>query len=65
MAIAKYTCKCGNKTDQLKSYFVGGIRITACEKCDGELKGLKNVVVVDYDEVKKNESLQIIDTREK
>lgn len=65
MAIPKYTCRCGNKTDHLKSYFIGGARVTGCDKCDGDIKAIKGYVVVDYEEVKKNESMQIIDTREK
>lgn len=65
MAIPKYTCRCGNKTDYLKSYFIGGIRVTACDKCDGDIKSIKYSVVVDYEEVKKNAYMQIIDTREK
>lgn len=65
MAILKYTCLCGNKTDHLKSYFIDGIRVTACDKCDSELRNIKGIQAIDYDEVKRNDSMQIIDTREK
>lgn len=65
MAIAKYICRCGNRTDNLKSYFIEGIRVTVCEECESEFKNNKDAVVVDYDEVKKDVSKQIIDTREK
>lgn len=65
MAIAKYICKCGNKTDILTSYFIDGIRVTACEKCDEEFKIKSNALPLDYEEVKKDLSKQIIDTREK
>lgn len=65
MAIAKYICRCGNRTDKLTSYFIGGIRITACEECDSEFKKNKEAIAIDYDEVKKDVSKQIIDTREK
>ena len=65
MAIPKYICRCGNKTDKLTSYFIDGIRVTACEKCEWEIKGNKDAVAVDYDEVKKDATKQVIDTREK
>jgi predicted nucleic acid-binding Zn ribbon protein len=65
MAISKYICRCGNRTDKLTSYFIGGIRVTACEECEGEFKNIKDAVAIDYDEVKKDQSKQVIDTREK
>lgn len=65
MAIPKYICRCGNRTDKLTSYFVDGIRVTACDECEHELKQNKYAITVDYDEVKTDRSRQIIDTREK
>jgi hypothetical protein len=65
MAIHKYICRCGNITDKLTSYFIGGIRVTACEECEYEFKNIKDVIAVDYDEVKKDQSKQVIDIREK
>jgi predicted nucleic acid-binding Zn ribbon protein len=65
MAIPKYICRCGNKTDKLTSYFINEVRVTACEKCESEFKNIKGAISVDYDEVKKDATKQIIDTREK
>lgn len=65
MAIPKYTCRCGNRTDKLLSYFVERIRVTVCEKCEEEIKSINGAIAVDYEEVKKDASFQIIDTREK
>lgn len=65
MAIPKYMCRCGNKSDKLTSYFINNIRVTCCDECGFDLKNNKEAVVVDYDEVKKDLSKQIIDTREK
>lgn len=65
MAIHKYICRCGNRTNKLTSYYVDGIRVTACDKCEDEVKNIKNAVGVDYEEVKKDASKQVIDTREK
>ncbi len=65
MAIHEYICRCGNRTNKLTSYFIGGIRFTVCEECETEFKNNKDAVAVDYDEVKKDQSKQIIDTREK
>lgn len=65
MPIPKYICRCGNKTDIQRSYFIGPIRVTVCEKCEGQVSGIEGAVVMDYDDVKKESSKQIIDTREK
>lgn len=65
MAIHKYKCRCGDYTNNLKSYFIDNIRITVCDKCDSGIKSIPNVVCLDYEEVKKDASKQIIDTREK
>lgn len=68
MAIQKYICRCGNKTDKLTSYFINGIRVTACSECESELKG-NDVIVVDYDKIKASSKEErfyhMIDTREK
>lgn len=65
MAIPKYICRCGHRTNKLTSYFVGGIRVTACEECEHEIKNMEGAISVDYDEVKNDASKQLIDTREK
>lgn len=65
MAISKYICRCGRRTDRLMSYFVNDIRVTVCDECEEDLKQIKGAIAVDYDEVKKDNSKQIIDTREK
>lgn len=69
MAIQKYICRCGNRTGNLTSYFIGDIRVTACEECNGELKDNKNAIVVDYDQIKSSSKderfYRMIDTREK
>jgi hypothetical protein len=65
MAIPKYICRCGHRTNKLTSYFVGGIRVTACEECEEEIKNMAGVIAVDYEEVKKDTSKQLIDIREK
>jgi len=69
MAIPKYICRCGHRTDKLTSYFVGGIRVTACEECEGEIKSLMGAEAVDYDKIKASASderfYHMIDTREK
>lgn len=65
MAIPKYICRCGNKTDKLTSYFLNGVRVTACKECEAEIKNTEGVVAVDYEKVKADSSKQIIDTREK
>lgn len=69
MAIPKYICRCGNRTDKLTSYFIGGIRVTACEECEGEIKENKEAIVVDYDQIKSSSKderfYHMIDTREK
>lgn len=65
MAISKYMCRCGNKTDKLTSHFINNIRVTVCDECGVDLKNNKEAVAVDYDDVKKDPSKQIIDTREK
>lgn len=65
MAIPKYICRCGNRTDKLTSYFIDGVRVTACENCEEEFKNNNKAEAVDYDEVKKDATKQIIDTREK
>ena len=65
MSIPKYECRCGNKTDKLISFFAGGIRVTLCEKCSEEFKKNDVFEAIDYEEVKKDESKNIIDTREK
>jgi hypothetical protein len=49
----------------MTSYFIDGIRVTACENCEEEFKNNKEAEAVDYEEVKKDASKQIIDTREK
>mgnify|MGYP001617579701 CR=1 FL=1 len=64
MAIQKYICRCGNRTDKLTSYFINGIRITLCDECSSEFEK-NNAEAVDYDEVKKDQSKQVIDIREK
>lgn len=67
MAIAKHICRCGAKVDKLTSYFSNGIRVTVCDQC-AELNKFKNnnaFIAVDYDEVKNDANMQIIDTREK
>lgn len=68
MAIEKYICRCGNRTDKLTSYFIGGIRVTACEECEGDLKDNKGVIAVDYDQIKSSARderfYHMIDTRE-
>jgi predicted nucleic acid-binding Zn ribbon protein len=65
MAIPKYICRCGHRTDKLTSYFVNQIRVTVCENCEGELKNRNVVVAIDYEEVKADPNKQVIDTREK
>lgn len=65
MSIPKYICRCGNKTDKLTSYFINGLRVTLCEKCDEKYRNNDKYEAVDYEEVKKDKSKQIIDTREK
>lgn len=65
MAIPKYICRCGHRTDKLTSYFVNGIRVTACEECEYEVKNIEGAIAIDYEEVKKDASKQLIDTREK
>lgn len=64
MAIPKYICRCGKKTDKLTSYFFNGIRVTLCDDCSEEFKKNDVFMAVDYEEVKKDASKQIIDTRE-
>lgn len=64
MAIPKHICRCGKRTDKLTSYFINSIRITLCDECADEIKK-NNHIAVDYDEVKKDPSKQIIDIREK
>lgn len=65
MAIPKYICRCGHRTDKLTSYFVDGIRVTTCEECEHEVKNIEGAIGLDYEEVKKDASKQLIDTREK
>lgn len=65
MAIHKYICRCGNSTDKLTSYFIGAIRVTACEKCEDEIKRIPNAIAVNYEDVVNDNSKQVIDTREK
>lgn len=65
MAIPKYICRCGNKVDKMTSYFIDGIRITLCDECSEQFKKNDVFEAVDYEEVKKDTSKQIIDTREK
>lgn len=69
MAIPKYICRCGHRTDKLTSYFVDGIRVTACEECEHEVKGIKGTVAIDYDKIKSSSRderfYHMIDTREK
>lgn len=69
MAITKYICRCGNRTDKLTSYFLEGIRVTACEECEGEFRNNKNVIAVDYDQIRSSSKderfYRMIDTREK
>jgi ribosome-binding protein aMBF1 (putative translation factor) len=65
MAITKYICRCGNRIDKMTSYFIDGIRVTVCENCEEEFKNNNKAEAVDYEEVKKDASKQIIDTREK
>jgi hypothetical protein len=69
MAIPKYICRCGNRTDKMTSYFINGIRVTACEQCEEEFKSIKDVQAVDYDVIKSSSKEErfyhMIDTREK
>lgn len=69
MAIPKYTCRCGNRTDKLTSYFINGVRVTACDICDDVLKNNKEAIAVDYDKIKSSSKEErfyhMIDTREK
>lgn len=65
MAIERYICRCGNRTNNLTSYFIQGIRVTVCELCERELKNTKDAIPVDYEDVKKEPSMNEIDTTEK